>query len=65
MGADDEERECVAHGKNCDIEEIDGYGSGFSCTSYSSLNDSAADNTNAMAEGKDRGVDLFGGCAFL
>ena len=46
----DQLRKCAAHsGANCDLpRELDSFGAGFSCTSYSLLNTQATQNASAM-----------------
>ena len=46
------DRKCSTHGDHCDRypTKINAWGSGFSCTSYSSLNAKAPEMTAAMAE---------------
>ena len=45
----DARRVCTVHGGPCRLPSvIDGFGAGFSCTSYSSLNKDAAKNASAM-----------------
>ena len=50
-------RHCVVHNLPrdqgpCPLRPVDSFGSGFSCTSFSSLNNEASHNTSAVAEGK-------------
>ena len=51
----DEERRCVRHcesGVQCNLPELDAFGAGFSCTSLSSLNGEAGQNTTAIGDNK-------------
>ncbi len=50
-----EERRCVRHsesGEQCNLPDLDAFGAGFSCTSLSSLNGEAGQNTTAISEHK-------------
>ncbi|CAK9086334.1 Uncharacterized protein SCF082_LOCUS40838, partial [Durusdinium trenchii] len=66
----DARRVCTVHGGPCRLPSvIDGFGAGFSCTSYSSLNKDAAKNASAMekasrneAEGRVASVTTFMAC---
>ena len=50
--ADPEKRKCVIHKTNCNVEKVDMFVSGFSCTSLSPLNKDSFKNTAAISEGK-------------
>ncbi|CAJ1343682.1 unnamed protein product, partial [Effrenium voratum] len=65
--ANSEARKCVVHERNCPLpRSIDAFGSGFSCTSFSSLNGESQLNTAAVAEQKGvASVETFSGCVQL
>ncbi|CAK9065377.1 unnamed protein product [Durusdinium trenchii] len=67
---DDAKRRCVCHSRACEIPEIDGFAAGFSCTSYSLLNNNAAKNATGMERARNgdaeggtvASVSTFQGC---
>ena len=55
---DSENRKCVIHGGNCDLpERLFAFGAGFSCTSFSPLNNESSSNTTAVQDDKAGSVD--------
>ena len=55
---DDAKRRCVCHSRACEIPEIDGFAAGFSCTSYSLLNNNAAKNATAMERARNGDTEV-------
>ena len=55
---DDAKRRCVCHSRACEIPEIDGFAAGFSCTSYSLLNNNAAKNATAIERARNGDTEV-------
>jgi catalase len=54
---DDEKRVCVTHESDCALpSNLDAFGAGFSCTSYSMLNADAKHNATAMHRATKQGT---------
>ena len=50
---DDEKRHCAVHSDPCCVPDIDAFGAGFSCTSYSNLSKDASKNATAMHKARE------------